>query len=378
VKLHTTAGTTFEIDGETYVGGEGLEALSQQAAGTRTIAFGVLSRVERAFTAERVHAGASTPGPRFDVLEGNVIARDGDSLTVRGGTLIRRGDSAAFVRGDISVLVGTGTRVVRDGANSAGLGTEAISVGQRIHAFGEASGEDGAITLDASEGRVRLQLTHLSGIVVAAEPGYLDLDLAAIDGRRPSIFDFAGTGFAPELDADPDNYEVATGALDLAGLAAGAPARVFGFVTPFGASPPDFVGRTVVDLEEIRALLGIGWGLDGTAAPFLSLGGEGLVVDNANPDIGLRHHIRIGPRLVDVVALPVPLTVAPREGGGLYAIGEPGTVEVFGDFVRFTERLAEKLSAGARARSMSASGHFDPAGTTLTARAVSVALAGTD
>jgi hypothetical protein len=39
---------------------------------------------------------------------------------------------------------------------------------------------------------VRLNLTHLAGSVVSANPGLVALDLFAIDGRRPAIFDFAG------------------------------------------------------------------------------------------------------------------------------------------------------------------------------------------
>lgn len=374
--VQTTVDTAFEIDGESYTGAAGLSALAQQAAGAPTVAFGVLSLADKRFTAQRVHAGTSVAGGRFDVLEGNVIARQGNSLTVRGGTLIRRDDSAAFVRGDVTVLVGPDTKVLRDGHRGA-LGIEAISVGQRINAFGQAGGTEGAITLDAQEGRVRLHLTHLTGTVVSAQPGQLTLDLAAIDGRRAGIFDFRGTGTSTVVDADPDNYEIATGALVLDRLAAGAAARVFGFVTPFGAAPPDFNGRTVVDYQDAGAVLGIGWGLQGTAAPFLRLDGQGLVIDQANPAIGLRHYIAVGPRVWDLTQLSMPVTVLPHSGRGLYAIGEPGHVEAFADFARFAARLSEKLGAGARARSMSASGSYDAGSSTLTARSVSVSLSGT-
>lgn len=378
VTVNTGADTVFEIDGETLEGRAGLEALSQQDPGTRTVAFGVLDVEARRFTAERVHAGSSVPGPRFDVVQGNVIARNGDSLTVRGGTLIRGEGSVTFVRGDIEVLVGPETGVVRDGARGEPLDEGAISVGQRIHAFGQATERGDGVTLDATGGRVRLHLTRLSGTVVAAGPGQISLDLAAIDGRRPEIFDFAGTGLSPEVDADPEAYEIATGALDLSRLAAGEPARAFGFVAPFGEAPLDFFGRTVVAYEAVRALLGIGWGLDGTAAPFLSLGPDGLVVDNANPDIGLRHHIKVGAQVVDLLELASPVTIAPVAGRGLYSIGEPGRIEVFGAFARFTERLTEKLSAGAKVRSLHAGGAFDPASATLAAYAVNVALAPTE
>lgn len=374
--VHTTAETAFEIDGQTYTGAPGLEALAQLGAGTPTAAFGTFDRTARRFTAERVHAGSSVPGPDFDSLRGNVIARDGNTLTVRGGTVIRRSGSVSFVRGDITLLVGPDTGVTRDGQRGNDLGDEAISVGQRIHAFGEVSeSSSGEITLDAQQGRVRLHLTHLWGTVNSSNPGSLALDLASIDGRRIEIFDFSGTGSAPATDADPANYEIATAALDLNLLPNDSPVRVFGFVTPFGAAPPDFEGRTVVDFSGVRALLGIGWGPAGTGAPYLSLGPEGITIDTANPDIGLRHHILIGPRVIDLETLATPpRIVAHTDGRGLFAIGEPRRVEVFGNFADFTARLAEKLGAGSKALSMSASGEFDAGTSTLTARQVGVSL----
>jgi hypothetical protein len=372
--VKTTADTAFEIDGTAYTGADGLAVLAQAPAGTPTVAFGTLTLANREFTAERVHAGTSVPGPRFDALWGNVIARNGDTLTVRGGTLIRRSGSAGFVRDDITLLVGPETVVTRDGRRDTTLTEDAISVGQRILAFGELTGNNGELTLNAEQGRVRLHLTHLSGTVVSANPGALALDLFSIDGRRPAIFDFSGTGTAADTDADPENYEIATGALNLNRLMPGSPARVFGFVTPFGAAPPDFEGRTVVDFEEVRAFLGLGWGIEGTSAPFLSLNADGIVIDNANADIGLRHFIAIGPVLIDIKSLATPPTIVPADGRGLYAIGGDRRIEVFSDFAAFTARLSERMAAGSKALALSASGEFDAGSATLTARHVSILL----
>ncbi|MEX2149641.1 MAG: DUF4382 domain-containing protein [Steroidobacteraceae bacterium] len=374
--VETTAFTAFEIDGVEYEGAAGLAELAGQPAGTRTAAFGVLDLTDRSFTAENVQAGDSVPGARFDVVRGNVIARADDALTVRGGTLIRRDDSVRFVRGDITVLIGPDTVVTRDGGGRNLLRPGAISVGQRIHAFGDVTVTPtvDTLTLDATAGRVRLNLTQLSGSVVSANPGLVALDLFAIDGRRPAIFDFAGTGVSPASDADPANYEVATGSLGILGLTPDSPVRVFGFAAPFGLAPPDFVGRTVVDFTGIRAVLGVGWGLDGSSAPFLAMGADGLVVDNANPDLGLRHHIKIGPRILDITGFASPLTIVPSAGRRLFALGEPGSVEVFREWERFVERLAEKLNGGANAQTMYAHGPFDAGSTTLTASYVAVAL----
>ncbi|MGH8863321.1 MAG: hypothetical protein ACREVZ_01520 [Burkholderiales bacterium] len=374
--VHTDAQTAFEIDGVEYEGAAGLATLAGKPMGTPTAALGVLDVAARSFTASDVLAGDSVPGPRFDVVRGNVTARVGDTLTVRGATVIRKDDSVRFVRGDITVLIGPNTLVTRDGGGRNLLRPAAISVGQRITAFGDVTATPTVdiLTLDATAGRVRMHLTHLAGSVVTAVPGQVTLDLFSIDGRRPGIFDFAGTGAAPATDADPLNYEIATGALGISGLAADTPACVFGFVTPFGFAPPDFVGRTVVDFSAMRAVMGVGWGVNGTSAPFLSMGTDGLVVDAANPDLGLRHHIRIGPRVIDITALASSVTVAPSAGRTLFALGEPGDVEVFRDWDPFVAELTLRLSGGAKAEGMFTHGAYDAGSNTLTANYVAIAL----
>ncbi len=372
----TTATTAFEIDGVEYEGAAGLATLAGKAAGTPTAALGVLDLSDRTFTAFDVLAGDSVPTPRFDVVHGNVISRAGDTLTVRGGTVIRRDGSVRYLRGDIDVLIGPNTIVTRDGGGRNLLRPIAISVGQRINAFGQVTATPSAdsLTLDATAGRVRMKLTHLVGSVVSANPGQLNLDLFAIDGRRPEIFDFTGTGGSALTDADPDDYEIATGALGVLGLDVDSPARVFGFVTPFGFAPPDFVGRTLVDFARVRAVMGVGWGVNGTTAPFLSMGPAGLVVDATNPDLGSRHHIKIGPVLIDITQLASSVTVAPAAGRTLFALGEPGNVEVFRDWALFVERLNAKLNGGARAQGMFAHGAYAAGSTTLTANYVAIAF----
>jgi hypothetical protein len=376
VTVLTNASTAFEIDGVEYEGAAGLATLAGKAAGTPTAASGVLDLSDRTFTASDVLAGDSVPGARFDVVYGNVTARAGDLLTVRGGTVIRRDGSVHFLRGDISVLLGPDTIITRDGGGHNLLRPAAISVGQRIHAFGDVTATPtvDSLTLDATAGRVRMKLTHLAGRVVSALPGQVDLDLFSIDGRRPSVFDFTGTGASSATDADPLDYEVATGVLDVLGLTPDSPARVYGFVTPFGFAPPDFVGRTVVDFSELRAELGVGWGEPGTSAPFLSMGVDGLVLDGANADLGLRHHIRIGWRIIDITGLASPVTVAPATGRTLFAIGDGVSVEVFRDWAPFVDRLTMRLSGGAKAQAMFARGAYDAGSFTLTANSVAIAL----
>ena len=361
VTVHTTPDTLFEVNGTQYAGTAGLEALAAAGAGTPTLAHGTLATAERRFTAERVYAGGSVPGQGVDAVLGSVLARSGDTLTVRGATVLRRDGGPRFVRGTIDVEIGPDTRVLRDGLRSSTpLDPGAISVGQRIAAFGRLRDAGDGYALDATDGRVRLHLTHLGGQVVSAGPGALTLDLAAIDGRSVDAFDFAGTGVAPEQDADPDAYEIATGALGTGMLAPGEWVRVYGFAEPFGLAPPDFRGRTLVDFAGLRARLAIGWGLEGTTAPFLEIGPAGIVVDLANPDLGERHHVRVGPRVIDLKSLAAAPRIVPAASGpAAYVIRQDGTGQAFADFSPFAEELARRLDGNARLVGFGATGRYE-------------------
>jgi hypothetical protein len=309
-----------------------------------------------------VNAGTSVEGAQFDAISGSVIARSADSLTVRGVTLDRRDGSVKFMRGDATLLVGANTKVTAEG-NGTVESIDAISVGQRIRAFGDASAEDGTghVTLDATGGRVRLRFTHLIGRVQSANPGSLTLDVKAFDGHRASVFDFTGTGTSPATDADPAHYEISTGALNLNLLMPGTPARVFGFVKPFGMAPPDFNGRTVVDYQDVPSLLTVGWRPGGTAAPFSSMDASGLVIDAANPDLGARHQIVLAFQAVDITTLATPVRIVPDAAKpGTFAIGKRDEVELFSNFGDFVTALTIEL-ASANAVGLNATGQFDAA-----------------
>ena len=62
------------------------------------------------------------------------------------------------------------------------------------------------------------------------------------------------------------------------------------------------------------------------------------------------------------------------EGRTLFALGEPGNVEVFREWAPFVARLNEKLNGGARAQAMYTTGAYDAGSATLTARYVAVAV----
>jgi hypothetical protein len=380
--VQTNDDTEFEINGESYFGAAGLQALAAAGRGTPTVAGGTLDVAERQFTAAIVLAGSSVPGAGRDAVVGNVIARDGDILTVRGATIIPH-DRRAHFHDDVLVQIGPETKVFRDGDRLADTGIDAISIGQRVTIRG--SGPDAMpaatdasspqILFDATEGAVRMHVTHLSGIVNAVLPGQVDIALQAIDRRRADIFDFSGTGVSPDLDADPGNYEVATGNLTLADFSAGKPIAVRGFPEAFGVAPPDFNGRTVIDFTEVRSALGIGWGTDGTTAPFLSMGEEGLVLDNQNPSIDARHYIKQGTVLIDLTALESGTTIVPPASGRtLYVIKTADSLRQYSDFADFAGDLVASLDGVTTARSMFARGQYDVDSNVFTAFKLGVYL----
>jgi hypothetical protein len=381
--IHTTAQTSFEIDGAAATGAAGLAALAQKPGGTMTVAFGSLATQSREFTAEIVHAGTSVSGETFDAVHGNVVSRSGDVLTVKGAFAVRRDRQTAFRR-TVLVQLGPDTKVLKAGSMQV-LRADAISVGQRIVAIGalrEPASSDPSIatppTLDATAGRVRMLVTELHGTVESVVAGQLTMQLRAIDRLGIDMFDFAGTGVTSAQDADPAHYEVGTGALALAQVAPGEAAKVIGFVAPFGSAPPDFEGRTVVDRRELPDVLGIGWGETGTTAPFLSMGPSGLVLDIDNPSIGLRHFLVAGGRKIDLLELPSSPTLAPANGRTLYGITEPGHVELFASFDEFVAELSVRLGAGDAVLGLSAYGSYDESSNTLTANRISAYFGAAD
>jgi len=367
-KVSVTDDTEFEVDGAMWVGMEGLRALNAAGQGTPTVARGTLTTSDRAFTADIVLAGSSVPGHDADAVVGNIIKRDGNFLTIRGATIVPRDtatDRRVHFHDDVIVEVGPNTKVFKDGHRLSDLSIDALSIGQRVTVRGNqpTPTTDAAapqILFDATQGAVRMHITHLSGIVNMIVPGQTDITLYSIDRRRVGVFDFTGTGPSEDLDADPDNYEVRTGTLTLSNLSVGRPIVAYGFPTAFGMAPPDFTGRSFIDYSDVRSALGVGWGKEGTIAPFLSSGSGGLVLDNQNADIDQRHYIKQGPVLIDLTSLDSNTTIIPRETGRmLFSIKSRDSLRLYSDWDDFVNDLNASLDGATTARSMHAYGRYD-------------------
>jgi hypothetical protein len=365
----TDNNTQFEINQVSSTGSTGLQALAP-LRGTAVVAIGTFVPGTLQFLATEVRAGSSVAFGTNDVLTGNVIARNANTLTVKGAELVRSDGSLIF-RDTVSVTVALpslglpGTKVIKQGVASAATLAD-ISVGQRIMVFGTLDAP--GTSMDATAGLARLLVTQLNGIATSVSPGLVGMTLARIDGRPVSLFNFSGTG-TPGNDADPAAYVVSTG-FPLS-IGNGTPLKVRGFPFPFNTAGTagDFAAITLIDVTNSPASLAVGWpALE--PAPFTFIAG-GVSVNLANA--GLVHDV-----FRDGVDTPLLTTDAPKaltnQGRGLFVIGIDGSVQVFLQFAAYQQALQNALSSGKRARGFVASGTYADATKTLTAGVMATAL----
>jgi hypothetical protein len=398
--VHVNAATSYEIDGTAYIGDAGLAQLATLPAGTLTAAFGSLSTADQVFTATRVLAGSSVENAHEDGIDGVVVARNGTTLTVRGATLERRDGRCGFNRAPLTVTIDDATGVTKEGQASA-FASGDISVGQRIHAFGklDLSTDPAHPALDATGangGHVRLEITSLWGLINSATPGsgggagLVDLHLMSIEGRSvldshgTPTFDFTGTGLSGSDDATAADYLVDTGMLPLpASFGAGAPARFFGFVTPFGtaapsATPPvaDFAATTLVDYAQTNAWLKVSWGEPGVTAPFVTpLADTGLTLGDLSGTT--RHSIGVGPQQLDLTALGGAVQIVGDSGAtALFAIAHEATrnTDTYGSFADFVTALTGALDGVNTVEHIVAQGTYDAGSRVFTATKLAVVM----
>jgi hypothetical protein len=372
MRVHVTADTECEVNDESFKGSDCLRALNAAGGGTLTVAQGTLNVGDHRFTANIVLAGSSVPGHDRDGAKGTIVARVDNELTVRGGiVMLTDATRPAFFPDDITVTVGPDTIVYKTYVTDRPFGIAdrlldigAISPGQVATVRGTVTANDqNGVHIDATEGAVLLHVTRLTGTVNAIMTGQVDIDLHTIGRLRAGAVDFTCTGGCePGTDADPDNYEVFVGNLfaSVAADATGRPIAAWGFPAAFGAAPPDFFGRTIVDYSDVRSAIGVGWGADGTTAPFLMMDGTGLLLDNKNGDIDQRHYIKQGPVLIDLTLLDTNTLIAPREiGRMLFVLKTNDSLQQYTDFDDFVTALTISLDGANAARSMYARGHYN-------------------
>ena len=397
--VSTTNSTTYSIDGVTYSGSAGLTQLSSVAPGALVVAYGQISTSDHSFTATNVLAGTSVVQPHQDSIEGDVIARTGNTLTIRGVTFSREVSGSnetepdyAYQRGDVTATIGEGTQVTKDGHTGA-LTIADISVGQHVVLFGTAtitgSGssssssssssslppivpmfaqlypQNSIVTLDATAGRARLMASSMWGIVTSKAIGTITINLKALDGRTPSDFNFSGTGLSSATDANPASYIVNTGNLDLTDVNPGTAVRVIGFVEPFGsvAQGADFDAETLVNFTATEGRLLIQFARPGLVSPFTSLDNSGLLVSQSVLASSPFHTLMIGPQAVDVSLQPAGLliTSSTSPAAGSFVINHRASrrLESFDTFTDFVAGLGAGLNGTIMDQSVAAEGAYN-------------------
>lgn len=282
ITVHVGGTTTYQINGTAFSGDAGLAALAAVASGTKVAALGTVQKGDQpTFTANTVLAGSSLESSGEDRVSGTVIARNQTTLTVRDATWSGSDGDFDFERKDTTVMIGPATLVTEEGMTGS-LAVTDISVGQSIEASGAASkGSDGSVTLDATAGQVNLRVTRAAGTVTQQSDGSLTLDLQSLGGLPANVFDFSGTGSSATSDATAAAYVVDTGTLTQSSVSLNSPAQALGFVTAFGAAPPDFTAETLVAAPAIEAELRLRFGRHGSTTVFtdLSSTSTSLVLD---------------------------------------------------------------------------------------------------
>jgi hypothetical protein len=385
--------TTYEINGAASTGSVGLGQLAALSTGTLTVAYGTLTIVNGttttattttggttsassstsvSFAATQVLAGSSVQGAGLDRVSGIVSARSGNTLSVEDGTLVGADGSDTFIDGTTTVIMGPNTLVTVFGQGAEINSPQQVSVGSSIDAFGVATSQtSGTATLDASAGRVRLDISTASGLVTAQGSGSLNLGLAFLGGRAVAAFDFVGSG------ASASQYVVNTGALDLTNSTVGVPVIVTGMPSTFGVSPPNFTASTLLDPTTIHAELVVDWGA-GTAAPFTTYNGSAIDVDIRNSSIGLRHQIQIGAQTLNVVGLTSDPLIVPDSttSNTVFTIGHSlsSTMENFNTYAAFIARLQAELNGTTLATGVTAVGQYTASTFTLTATSITLFL----
>jgi len=326
------------------------------------------------FTASQVLVDGGVQGVGLAQLSGTVSARSGNTLGVEDATLIQNG-TPTLVPGTTIVNVGPSTLVTFFGQGvEDAISTQQISVGSVIDAFGTASNTStGQVLLDASAGRVRLDLTSALGLVTVQGSNTLTLDLTALGGRAISAFDFTGSG------ADPTQYGVAFGSgstPDLSNSTVGVPVIVSGFANAFASASPNFTASTLLDPTTINAELVIDWS-GGTAAPFSSFDSSSIVLDPATSNFGQRHQIQIGSQLVNLVGLASNATITPATSStAVFSIGHASssTVENFETYPAFITQLQTELNGTTLATGMTAIGQYTASTFAFSATGISIFL----
>jgi hypothetical protein len=363
LNIHVNDSTAYEIDGVEYTGSAGLSALAALDARTPVVAFGAPSREEDVrFLATQVNAGSSVPWDGKDVLKGNITARSGNTLSIRGA-IVETGAGAAHFRQDVTLDIDDSTLI--SGYRLGDADVNSLSIGQQIIALGAFDNINSSF--DVSTGGIQMKVNRLVGQVVQASP--LVLDLSLINRRRVEHFDFTGTGVDALSDADPESYEIDTSTLDLSNLDLNEWILVRGYPTAFGSAPMDFDATTLIDpdFSARSARFDARWSV--ATQTGVSVDNGQLLIDDTLARARL--HLReIPANLVEQLSVE---RVHSGDNSGRFAIkAGRGGIHLYRDFDSFASELGALLEQGYRVHYLGSAGHYDGDNAALDAEVVTV------
>lgn len=405
--VNVSDATIYHIDGVEYLGDDGLAALAALGVDAPVVVLGDVASSDdvRSYTAEYVYAGTSVAWAGRDAIKGSVLARSGDTLIVRG--IAFDGDNGyEYFRDDIVVNLAPDTAVTRQIPSLSALSIDDISVGSRIELVGDLFSAGDATVIDTTAGHVHLLVSEVAGTVQDVAPPALAIDVARINRRDVSLYNFAGTGIDATSDAAPSNYDVDTQTLLLDGIDLGEWVMLRGFPTAFGTAPADFVAYSVTDVAMLpeSAHLILTWP-HGSSTAIVSLSDSDMVVDSTGAnevfkvcgkhredDHRGRGHHRPGNGHGnphddddddndddnddgDSVQQGALYTIVPTDNG-VYSIKRRGghNVKLYGDFATFSQTLAAELDAGAVVRQVHVKGAYDTETGVVSADSINVVI----
>lgn len=361
--------TIYIIDNVQLQGADGLAALALTAyADAPVLVLGHLKITPNLLEAQEVYVDSSVPGGKRDVAGGNVVARAGNTITIRGASLVRSTGRLDFCD-TVRVTLDDADTVVGQQFSKGILDINAISVGQRIVVFGSAGALDGNGNLTMTATAVRMLITHLRGFVQSSNANQMVMDLEAIDGRKPGAFSFK------DVAADPDTYTVATSA----NPAVQSRVNVRGFVNFFGhADEADFNAQTITNVSTIKSLLHTNWKRVDYDRAFTATSPTRLEL-NLTPDrLGRFHFLNragvVDDLTTDFAGMPIGIT-ALDEGSAVFCISQGISFHSYDDFAEFVGALEERLDKGDEVLSVTALGQFNDLSATMMATWLDVRFA---
>lgn len=323
--VFNSANTIYSFNGSTYTGMAGMTAISQASSGTTLMSTyttfeptATPSAAAGIFHSVYVVGGSTLQDNYTYGIEGMVVARSGNVLHVRGGSVsVNDGSlstSSTYYLTDSLVTVGPATTVTQDNSAATGLNYNSIGVGQHIAARGNYTLASGVVSIDATSnssantGSVRILPEQAQGILQSSGSGSVVLGLQYIDNWPANLFNFAGNGATAAQDTSAGAFTIATTATTT--TAVGNTLLASGTIAGFGVTPPDFNATSLTSDTAVPASVRVSWNGTGAVAPFIGLSDAGFSIDTANAAYA-SGVVRVGSQNIDLASLGATLQIVP-------------------------------------------------------------------